>query len=268
MVDFDFLNKGAYFFFLVRAAVLAIETVYLLARRHTNRDVLPNYACGAVIYFSLKLIQNGAAYGAMVWVASFAPWQFENSWWLLILCIFAADLSFYIYHRTAHRIRLFWADHSVHHSSEEYDFTTNLRNSFLSASYSWWPVLPMLFLGLPPIMMLWSRALVNDYTFFLHTNYVYKLGWLEYVLVTPSHHRVHHSTNPQYIDKNFAFLFIFWDKLFGTYAEEKEPCKFGIRNPPTSKNPLNFMFFEWRNMLRDIYRAPGWQNKLRVLVRM
>ncbi len=268
MVDYVILNKGAYYFLLVRAVVLAIETLYLLFKKRTDSDVLTNYTCGIIVYFCLKLLQNGAAYALILWFADFAPWQLENSWWVLILSIFAADLSFYIYHRTAHRIRLFWADHSVHHSSKEYDFTTNLRNSFISATYSWWPVLPMLLLGMPPGMMMWSRTLVNDYTFFLHTNYVYKLGWLEHIFVTPSHHRVHHSTNPQYIHKKFAFMFIFWDKLFGTFAEEKEPCEFGVRNPPPTKNPFTAMFYEWRCMLTDVYRAPGWQNKLRVFGRM
>lgn len=261
----DDLYVGAFYFMLVRAVVLVAETVYLLLKKGRNSDVLPNLVLGASVYFGMKLLQNGLMLASMIWISQYALWSFDFSWWLLALTILGADLSFYIYHYTAHRVRLFWADHSVHHSSGEFNFTTNLRHSFFSGLYSWWPSAVLLLLGVPPLLLVWCRALVNDYTFFLHTQYVGKLGGLERVLNTPSHHRVHHSMNPEYVDKNFGFMFIFWDKLFGTYAEEATQCRFGVANGPNSRNPLAIATHEWRAMLRDVLRSKGWRSKCRVL---
>lgn len=262
------MDNGVWYFMLVRAVFLCAEVFYLLWKKGRQSDVLSNIACGAIIYIFLKLTGTGVVLALMYGVASFAPWELDFSWWLLGLTILGADLSFYIYHRTAHTFRIFWADHAVHHSSREYDFTTNLRGSFFSACYSWWPAIPLLLIGISPVMVMWCRTAVNDYTFFLHTQYVGKLGWFEKVFNTPSHHRVHHSCNSEYINKNFGFLLIIWDRMFGTFAEEQAPCVFGSRQTSTSKNPLKLMFAEWRRLLQALMMAQGWRNKLRLLGRM
>lgn len=261
----DDLYTGAFYFMLVRAAVLSVEVVYLLIKKGRNSDVLPNIVLGLLVYFCMKFVQSGLVLAAVAWISEFSLWSLEFSWWLLLVTIFAADLTFYVYHYTAHRFRILWADHSVHHSSGEFDFTTNLRHSFLTGFYSWWPAIPLLLIGVPPLLLAWCRALVNDYTFFLHTQYVGKLGGLEKILNTPSHHRVHHASNPEYLDKNFSFMFIFWDKLFGTYAEEVSPCRFGGRSGPTSRNPLRIVFHEWRVVLQDVAQRKGLRDKWRAL---
>lgn len=265
---FHSLGQGAWYFFWVRGIALVLEVVYLLRKKGNDSDVVPNIACGIMIYAFFKYVEAGTIYGFMVLIATLAPWQLESTWWLFGLTILAADLSFYIYHRASHQIRFLWADHSVHHSSEEYDLTTNLRGSFISGTYSWLPIVPVLLLGVNPALVGICRSLVNDYTFFLHTQYVKKLGFLEHILNTPAHHRVHHAKNPEYIDKNFGFLLIIWDKLFGTYAEEKTPCVFGTVRVVSSKNPLYFLSDGWLAMYRDVVAAKDLRGKMATLFYM
>jgi sterol desaturase/sphingolipid hydroxylase (fatty acid hydroxylase superfamily) len=204
----------------------------------------------------------------MLYVASFAANSHEISWGLFVVTLLAADLSFYVYHAAAHHIRLLWADHSVHHTSGELDFSTNLRNSLFNGLYSWLPIMPVLLLGVNPYLVAVCRTLVNDYPFLLHTRHVKKLGWpVELIFNTPSHHRVHHACNAQYLNKNFAGIFIIWDRLFGTFAEEQAACTYGTTQKVDSKNPLKILFHEWRQLGADLISTPGFWNKARALSR-
>lgn len=267
----DVLNslfQGAIYYFYVRGAFLLVELLYLFYTKGFKSDALSNVGCGLITYGFFRFAANGVVFGFFVYIASFATQTLDFSWWLLIATIFAADFSFYIYHVCAHKIRLFWTDHSVHHSSKEFDLTTNLRGTFVNGFYSWLPIIPLLLLGVHPALVLWCRAFVNDYTFFVHTQRVGKLGWLEWIFNTPSHHRVHHSTNPQYIDKNFGFMFIIWDRIFGTFAEENEACVYGIKHEVKTKNPVKIIFHEWFRLLKSLVQTRGFSEKLRVLVKM
>lgn len=257
-----------FYFMLVRAVMLCVEVIVLLVQRGRHSDVLTNIVCGVAIYINMKLWQNALVFAAMIWISQHALFDLDSTWWLFFIAIPLADLTYYIYHYSAHKIRFFWADHSIHHSSKEFDLTTNLRHSFFSGLYSWWPSIPFLLFGFPPLLFVWARALVNDYTFFVHTARVGKLGWLEKVLNTPSHHRVHHSKNPEYLDKNFGFMFIVWDKLFGTFAEEKAPCHYGINIGPETRNPVKVVFFEWRRLYLCFLAQVGLRAKILSLIKM
>lgn len=262
------LNQGAWYFFWVRGLVLLLEVGFLLRKKGLHSDILPNIACGLMIFAFLKFLGSGLTFAFMTGIATFATRSLEFSFGLLLLTILAADLSYYIAHRLSHTLRFMWADHSVHHSSQEFDFSTSLRGSVVNGLYSWLPLTPLLLLGVNPLLVVWCRALVNDYTFFLHTQYVGKLGWLEWVLNTPSHHRVHHACNSVYVDKNFGFLLIVWDRLFGTFAVENERCRYGTTTPVTSRNPVKVMFHGWTALWLDLLAARGLHSKARVALRM
>lgn len=161
-------------------------------------------------------------------------------WGWLILFVFT-DFLWYWYHRFGHEINLFWAAHVVHHQSEDYNFTVSARITLFQSIIRslFWSVLP--FIGFPAEMITVFLLIHGTYPFFLHTQVIGKLGWLEYFLVTPSHHRVHHASNPEYLDKNYGDVLIIWDKIFGTFTEEKELPKYGL-----TKN-LNSYSYLWQH---------------------
>jgi alkylglycerol monooxygenase len=156
--------------------------------------------------------------------------------WIAIL--FGVDLAYYAYHRASHRMNFLWATHIVHHQSEEYNLSTALRQSWFTAVTSWLFYVPLAILGFPPEMFLLMTTLNTLYQFWIHTRVVGKLGFLEAFLNTPSHHRVHHGIDPEYIDKNYAGIFIIWDKLFGTFEPEGREPAYGTVKPLASFNPL------------------------------
>jgi sterol desaturase/sphingolipid hydroxylase (fatty acid hydroxylase superfamily) len=183
--------------------------------------------------------------------------------WLFTLVVL--DFMFYWYHRASHRVRFLWCAHVVHHSSERMNFGTALRQSPtgpLTRALFYWP-LPLL--GFDPLVIASAGAIATIYGFWTHTEMVKKL-WapIEYLFVTPSHHRAHHGSNPEYIDTNYANLLIIWDRLFGTFAEEKAPVRYGLINSINTYNPLKIAFAEWLSLARGTVRADSAQSALRL----
>lgn len=177
------------------------------------------------------------------------------------------DCCYWLFHFTSHHVRWLWASHVVHHSSERLNLSTAFRQSLMyPVSGMWLFWIPMILIGFPPQAVVATVLLSLGFQFFVHTQVVGKLGWLEWVFNTPSHHRVHHASNAKYIDRNFAGVLIIWDRLFGTFVEEDpaEPCRFGITKPVRSFNPLTLTFHEWRDMLREARDLP-WSEKFKVL---
>jgi len=189
----------------------------------------------------------------------------EASWLSFLALFLMQDFCYYWFHRAHHRIRYMWASHVVHHSSEKLNLSTAFRQSFtypVSGMWLFW--VPIVLIGFEPELVLGSVLLSLAYQFFVHTQAVGKLGLLELIFNTPSHHRVHHSRNPEYIDKNYAGILIIWDKLFGTFIEEKDelPCEYGITRQIQSHNPLYLTLHEWKDMFSDML-APNktlWQR--------
>lgn len=196
----------------------------------------------------------------------------EPAWGWLVL-IFAEDLCYYWFHRLHHEVRLLWAAHVVHHSSQHYNFSTALRQTLLTpftAPLFW---TPLAFLGFPVWMIFTAMAWSLIYQFWLHTESVKKLGVLELVLNTPSHHRVHHGRNIRYLDKNHGGIFIVWDRLFGTFALETEPVRYGLTKNIETFHPLKIGTHELVAIAQDVasaptlatklgyvFRAPGWSH--------
>lgn len=178
----------------------------------------------------------------------------------------AVDFLYYVFHRASHRVNALWAGHIVHHQSEEYNLTTALRQSALAGVMSPLFYWPLALLGLPPAVFITLSTLNTLYQFWIHTRLVGKLGPLELVLNTPSHHRVHHGIDPQYIDKNYGGILIVWDRLFGTFEPEREEPAYGTVKPLASWNPIWANLEHWSRMLSMARRTRRLADKLRVLV--
>lgn len=178
--------------------------------------------------------------------------------------LFAEDFCYYWSHRTNHEVRLFWAAHVNHHSSEHYHLATALRQSWTQPYLMWIFWLPLPLLGFSPEMILMQQAISLIYQFFIHTQEVRTLGPLEWIFNTPSHHRVHHATNVRYLDKNHAGIFIVWDRLFGTFVAEDlaDPPVYGITKNLETFKLRTIAFHEWRALWNDVKRAPSWRTKL------
>ncbi|WP_394131409.1 sterol desaturase family protein [Shewanella maritima] len=171
-------------------------------------------------------------------------------WFVALLVL--QDFFYYWFHRASHRIRWMWAAHVVHHSSENMNFTTAFRQSLMYPIAGMWLFwLPLVVIGFDPQWVVFAVLLNLGLQFFVHTQAIKRLGPIEWVFNTPSHHRVHHGQNPQYIDKNYAGILIIWDKLFGTFEPEVDTVRYGITKPVNSFNPLTVTFAEWRDMWRD-----------------
>jgi sterol desaturase/sphingolipid hydroxylase (fatty acid hydroxylase superfamily) len=185
--------------------------------------------------------------------------------WIVLLLV--TDFIWYWYHRLAHEMNVLWSVHIVHHQSEDFNYTVSARITVFQAIVrtGFWAVLPVLGFTAP---MITAMLLIHGlYPFFLHTRLIGKLGILEYILVTPSHHRVHHASNEQYLDKNYGDVLIIWDKLFGTFCAEKddEAIVFGLTKPLGSHSFLWQHFHFTLELLYSVKHTPGWRNKLRLL---
>jgi sterol desaturase/sphingolipid hydroxylase (fatty acid hydroxylase superfamily) len=179
-----------------------------------------------------------------------------------VALFFADDLAYYWFHRISHVSRVFWASHVVHHSSQHYNLSTALRQTWVPMTYfPFW--LPLLAVGFPPWMVLLAQSWSLIYQFFLHTERVRRLPRpLEAVLNTPSHHRVHHGSNDVYLDRNYGGILVIWDRLFGTFVPEEERVRYGLTKNLETFNPVRVAFHEYGALWADIRRARCWRTRL------
>lgn len=185
-----------------------------------------------------------------------------DDWWVWVLLFFADDFSYYWFHRVSHESRLFWASHVVHHSSQHYNLSTALRQTWVPMTYfPFWLWLPLV--GFAPWMVLLAQSWSLIYQFFLHTERIHRLPRpLEAVLNTPSHHRVHHGANEIYLDRNYGGILVVWDRLFGSFEPEGERVRFGLTKNIETFRPLDVAFHEYRALWADMRRARPWRTKL------
>jgi len=185
-----------------------------------------------------------------------------DRWWSWLVLLFAEDCCYYWFHRMHHEVRFLWAAHVNHHSSQYFNLSTALRQTLLTPFTGpiFWAILPLV--GFPPWMVLTAQAWSLLYQFWIHTEAIDRLGPLEWVLNTPSHHRVHHGKNVLYLDRNHAGIFILWDRLFGTFEPEREKVVYGLTKDIDTFNPLRIGFHELAAIGRDVARAPGIGAKL------
>lgn len=214
----------------------------------------------------IGLFAKGMVLAVFTAVHKFAIFKIGYQWWAWALIFFADDFSYYWFHRVSHECRFFWASHVVHHSSQRYNLGTALRQTWTGTLMSWvfWLWLPLV--GFPPLMILTMQAVSLLYQFWIHTELVRHMGPLEAVMNTPSHHRVHHGANDQYLDRNHAGILIIWDRMFGTFVPEGEKPIYGLTKNINTYNPFRIAFQEWADMWRDVLHAPTWRLKMRYVL--
>ncbi len=197
----------------------------------------------------------------------FSLFTIEASWVVYVIAFFALDFAGYWTHRINHKYNIFWNNHIVHHSSEEFNLACALRQS-ISSIFKIFAIflLPAAFLGVPPEVIGVVAPLHLFAQFWYHTQHIRSLGLLEKIIVTPAHHRVHHAINPEYLDKNYGQIFIFWDKWFGTFQEEREdiPAVYGVTRPVHTWNPIKINFMHLWLLIKDAWRAKNWRDKLKI----
>lgn len=221
---------------------------------YSGKDFLASSAIGIG-----NLILNGfmkiGVFMIFLFFFNLAPFKIPHTWWSYVLCLILLDFSRYWSHRFAHEQRFWWSTHVVHHSSEHYNLSTSFRLSW-TQNLKIIFYLPIVLLGFHPLVFFIVHQLEVLYQFWIHTELIKKLPRpIEYIFTTPSHHRVHHSVNEKYLDKNYGSTFIFWDRIFGTFQEEDEKPRYGITKPVNSYNPFFLVFHEWIEISKDIWKA-------------
>lgn len=265
------------------ALLIAIEAWLLVRQSRENydrRDTWTNIALGfgSVAFGLLFGLFNGLTY---LWLYDITPLKMPmNAWWAWLILLFADDFCYYWFHRVSHESRFFWNFHVVHHSSNKFNLSVAVRQSWFSGIAHWIFYLPLALLGFP----LWAYVFMHGfnllYQFWIHTELVDKLPRpVEFFLNTPSHHRVHHGVNTQYLDKNYAGVFMIWDRMFGTFVEEDEKVRYGITTPLASYNWLWINSHAWAEMwsamktkktilgkIRCIYGSPNMNFEEKALI--
>ena len=239
-------------------------------RRYCPKDTLTSLALGFGSTIS-GLLAGGLVFALASWVHQFRLLEIPWAWWAFALCFILDDFAYYVFHRSAHRVRWFWASHVVHHSSQHYNLSTALRQTwtgFLSLAFVF--RIPLFLIGFPPEMVFFCVGLNLIYQFWIHTEMIGRMpAWFEAVMNTPSHHRVHHAINARYLDRNYAGVFIVWDRMFGSFEPERDEDRpvYGIVRQLGSFNILWAALHEWVGIGRDLWTARGWRDKLRYLLR-
>ena len=258
----------------VPAFVALVLAEMLVARlrdrtRYCPRDTLTSLGLGLGSTIAAGL-SAGALFGLGSLLHGFALFEIGYVWWAFVLCFVVDDLLYYAFHRSAHRVRWFWASHVIHHSSQHYNLSTALRQTWTGVfSLAFLFRLPLFLLGFPPAMVFFVAGLNLIYQFWVHTEAVGRMPrWFEALMNTPSHHRVHHAVNPRYLDRNYAGVFIVWDRLFGTFEPERDDDRprYGVVRQLGSFNILWAATHEWVGIARDFAGAP-WRHKFSYLVR-
>jgi sterol desaturase/sphingolipid hydroxylase (fatty acid hydroxylase superfamily) len=264
-------------FFIIAMALELYVTIKQGIKSYESKDAFSSIAMGLGNVF-LGFFSKALVLLAFFYIyENFRLFTIPIVWWSFILIFFADDLAYYWFHRISHECRLFWASHVVHHSSQHYNLSTALRQTWSGGFYSFvfWLWLP--FLGFHPGMILLQMSISLLYQFWIHTEAIGKMPkWFEAIFNTPSHHRVHHGSNPLYLDRNHAGILIIWDKLFGTFQPElkEEKVVYGLVKNIKTYNPIKIAFIEWTDMFKDVFsnrkslknrllylfKPPGWRH--------
>lgn len=277
-LDTTALDKEPTVYFIPGFIILILIEIWLghRQRMEVHRDRLDSLASigmglgSLVVDAGMKVV----GFGFYTWLFQFRfidlgpaeSWFALNKWYLWVLLLLADDFSFYWHHRLSHTVRLLWAAHVNHHSSENYNLAVALRQSWTEDTYKYvfWMWMPLV--GFPPILILTMMSLSLIYQFWIHTETIRSLGPLEWILNTPSHHRVHHASNVRYLDRNHAGILIIWDRMFGTFEPETEPVKYGLTTNIHTYNLFKIAFHEFGAIGRDVLRANTWGDRLRYLI--
>lgn len=254
----------------VPAFVLLVLAEMVVARlrdrsRYCPRDTLTSLMLGFGSTIA-GVLGAGMVLAMAMWVYQFRLFDISYAWYWFVLAFVVDDLAYYVFHRSAHRVRWFWASHVIHHSSQHYNLSTALRQTwtgFFSLAFIF--RLPLFLIGFPPAMVFFVAGVNLVYQFWIHTETIGRMPrWFEAVMNTPSHHRVHHATNARYLDRNYAGVFIVWDRMFGTFEPERDDDRprYGIVHNLPDFSIIRAAFHEWWGIARDIWNAPNWHARI------
>lgn len=256
-------------------AIILLIDFFQMPKSYDRQDTITNFSIFGVsagIKTCTKFFEVGAYFfffdHLMNWrELNLGYDHIPNHWWTWVLGFLLADLMYYWFHRLGHEIRLLWANHIVHHSSEHYNFTTSIRISWWTHFFKFLFWSPLAILGFHPILIMYTMALVDSYQFFLHTQHTSNFGILEKVFNTPRLHAVHHAKNPEYIDKNYGGVLIIWDRLFGTFQPviSDVDIQFGVSIPPEKNTTIDVVTHEFVNIWKDLKKVTCWKEKWKVL---
>jgi sterol desaturase/sphingolipid hydroxylase (fatty acid hydroxylase superfamily) len=257
-----------YWVYVIALALLSLEALRLLLKKALTWNILGDtvtnfitlYAFLGIGYLTVATFYIGGFY---LIYENFSITKLPTNIWTILACILLADIAYYWEHRMMHRVGIGWATHTVHHSSPYFNISVAYRFGPLDGILPFFFHLPLALMGFNPVLIFLSESVVQLYQTLLHTEAVKKLPKpIEAIMNTPSHHRVHHGSNKQYHDKNYAGIFIVWDRMFGTFAEEKEKVVYGITNPLNSVNPFKVFFHGVYRLAKKMKDAKGWRNKM------
>ncbi len=256
-------------FFILTLIIEIVLTSRRQMKSYTFKDAAASISMGLGNVF-IGLFAKGLVFTALTYVyVHLRIFTIPFVWWAWILVLLADDFCYYWFHRISHENRFFWASHVVHHSSQRYNLGTALRQTWTGSFMSFVFWLPMALLGFHPVMILAQMSVSLLYQYWIHTELIDKMPrWFEAIFNTPSHHRVHHATNPQYLDRNHAGILIIWDKLFGTFEPEVEKPVYGLVKNISTYNPIKIALLEWYYMFRDAFTSKtSLANRLRYFVK-
>jgi sterol desaturase/sphingolipid hydroxylase (fatty acid hydroxylase superfamily) len=248
---------------LVFLAIVLVEIAvdFFSRQRRDYRETATNLGIGIVQEFINARLANVFAIAGLSLVATLSPLRIPVNGWTMVLAVLIADFLYYWNHRAEHRIRLFWAHHSVHHSSTDFNLTVALRLAWVENFILWIFYIPMALFGFHPLLILIAVEIVGLYQVWIHNQKIGRLGILEAILNTASNHRVHHGANPAYIDKNYGGILIIWDRLFGTYQAETEKVIYGLTKNIKTHNPIKINFIEYFRIASDWRRSKRIKDK-------
>ena len=251
-------------------ALMIIEFTYgVIVKKNTYRlnDTFVSISIGLISRFPVIL---NLGFNTLIFSLAATTFNLKllplDSWVTWVVGFVLYDLTYYVQHRLHHEIKLLWATHIVHHHGEEFNLSTALRQTSTGWLWKWMFYIPMIIIGVPAEVFITVGGLNLLYQFWVHTEHIPKLGFIEKIFVTPSNHRVHHAKNPEYVDANYGGVFILWDRMFGTYIEEKENIKpvYGTVKALESWNPIWANIEVFYNMLLDSVRTKKWSDKIKV----
>lgn len=256
---------------LTRFVVMALEMVlirtHLVRGHYTWKDTLASIGMRAGNY-ATNVLLAGATAVVFAFIYQFRLLDIPmNSVYAWAVIVVLDDFAYYWFHRASHECRFWWAAHVNHHSSQEYNLSTAIRQPWTGVlAGTWIPWFPLLLIGFPPEMVLLQSGINLLYQFWIHTEAIQRMpAWYEYLFNTPSNHRVHHASNPRYVDRNYAGMFMVWDRMFGTFAAEtdKDSPKYGLIRNIETYNPIRIAFHEWAAMFRDVWHASSAREVVR-----
>lgn len=262
----DYIALSVPIFFILIGVELAYA-FYKKLQYYRFNDSISNLSQGIGSQITGLFMKTALFFGYTYIFKHWRLFDLPNTIWVLIILFIGVDFFYYWFHRMSHQINALWAAHIVHHQSEEYNLTVALRQSWFQSWFSWVFYLPLAFIGFDPLLFVTLSAFNTLYQFWIHTRAIKSMGFLEHILNTPSHHRVHHGSNPKYIDKNHAGTLIIWDKLFGTFQKEEEDVYYGITTPLASWNPVWANFHYWIELWQTAKKSTTLGDKLNVFIK-